>query len=274
VSEPTPLRAPASAGAQQEPLAEVLAGDPGEGRWRSASRPLASLLGAAVLLQVFSLFAPSYIFPGWEDIGAALLDLEYSSVLVSIIRIAIAMLMSFVLGTLGAVLLYTFRRVGDYVLPVVTLIMAVPAVSWVMFAILWFGNLEVRIVFVLAVTCAPIFLVDILDGMRGIPREWRDMVMAFRPKRREYITKAILPAVVPAMLTSWKVNASLAVRVVTIAELVGAVSGIGYGLFVAQQVFDVAAVYAWTLVIVAVLLAMTFAIQVVEKRMLRWRHEG
>lgn len=236
-------------------------------------RPAVALTVAVAGLQIASLFMPSYIFPGWPEIVSALVSLDYGSVLVSVVRIVVAMVLSFVLGTLGAVVLYTFRTLEGYVLPWITLIMAVPAVSWVMFAILWFGNLEVRIVFVLAITCAPIFLVDILDGMRGIPREWREMVLAFRPKRREYIVKAILPAVVPAMLTSWKVNASLAVRVVTIAELVGAVSGIGYGLFVAQQVFDVAAVYAWTLIIVAVLLAMTFSIQFLERRLLRWRHE-
>ena len=57
----------------------------------------------------------------------------------------------------------------------------------------------------------------------------------------------------PVILTSWKINLSLAIRVVTIAELVGAVSGVGYGLVMAQELFSVADVFAWTLVLVVIL---------------------
>ena len=63
----------------------------------------------------------------------------------------------------------------------------------------------------------------------------------------------MLPAIVPTIFTSWKVNISLAIRVVTIAELVGAVTGIGHQLSVAQELFSVADVFAWTIVLVALL---------------------
>ena len=45
--------------------------------------------------------------------------------------------------------------------------MAVPVVSWILFAVLWFRGVEFRIGFVLVVVCAPVFLVDTLDAMRG-----------------------------------------------------------------------------------------------------------
>ena len=68
-----------------------------------------------------------------------------------------------------------------------------------------------------------------------------------------------------------KSNLSLAIRVVTIAELVGAVSGIGYGLVLAQELFSVADVFAWTLVLVVTLFIAEGVVNAIEKRMLRWR---
>ena len=137
-------------------------------------------------------------------------------------------------------------------LPVVQLLMAVPVVCSILFSVLWFKWVEFRIAFVLVVVCAPIFLIDVLDGMNGGSKELRDMLRSFgRPT--QFFTKLVLPATVPAILTSWKINLSLAIRVVTIAELVGAVSGIGYGLVVAQELFSVADVFAWTLVLVVIL---------------------
>jgi NitT/TauT family transport system permease protein len=58
---------------------------------------------------------------------------------------------------------------------------------------------------------------------------------------------------------------------VTIAELVGAVTGIGHQLAVAQELFSVADVFAWTLVLVALLFVLEAFVARVEARMLRWR---
>ena len=135
----------------------------------------------------------------------------------------------------------------------IRILMAVPVVSWILFAVLWFPGVEFRIGFVLVVVCGPVFLVDTLDAMRGVPRELRQMMRSFRPTTLQFFVKLMLPAIVPTIFTSWKVNISLAIRVVTIAELVGAVTGIGHQLSVAQELFSVADVFAWTLVLVALL---------------------
>ena len=87
----------------------------------------------------------------------------------------------------------------------------------------------------------------------------------------QYFTKLMFPAILPNLITSWKINLSLAIRVVTIAELVGAVTGIGHQLAVAQELFSVADVFAWTLVLVALLFLLEAVVAGVERRVLRWR---
>jgi NitT/TauT family transport system permease protein len=137
--------------------------------------------------------------------------------------------------------------------------------------VLWFKVREVRIAFILVVVCAPIFLIDALDAMRGVSKELRDMVRSLRPTSRQFFAKLIVPATVPAILTSWKINLSLAIRVVTMAELVGATSGIGYGLVQANETFSIADVFAWTVVLVVILLAAQAAVTRIERRLLVWR---
>jgi NitT/TauT family transport system permease protein len=97
------------------------------------------------------------------------------------------------------------------------------------------------------------------------------MMRSFRPTSPQYFIKLMLPAILPSLFTSWKVNISLAIRVVTIAELVGAVTGIGHQLSVAQELFSVSDVFAWTIVLVALLFILEAAVARVEARMLRWR---
>jgi NitT/TauT family transport system permease protein len=176
-----------------------------------------------------------------------------------------------VLGVAVAMAMYRSETFAQYLHPMIRLLMAVPVVSWILFAVLWFPGVEFRILFVLVVVCGPVFLIDTFDAMRGVPRELRNMLKSFRPTTLQFFRKLMLPAIVPNLFTSWKVNISLAIRVVTIAELVGAVTGIGHQLSVAQELFSVADVFAWTLVLVALLFLLEALVARVEARLLRWR---
>jgi len=229
------------------------------------------LLALAVAWEIVSWFVPPFIVPGWGRIFKSLLGLRLDFVLVTLARVVGALVVSFVLGLGLAVAMYASTPVERYARPLVRLFMAVPVVCWILFAVLWFKWVEFRIAFVLVVVCAPVFLVDALDAMKGVSKDLRDMLRSFRPTRVQLFTKLVLPATVPAILTSWKINLSLAIRVVTIAELVGAVTGIGYGLVVAQELFSVSEVFAWTLILVVILFLAEAVLTRVEERILRWR---
>ena len=230
-----------------------------------------ALVVLAIAWEIVSLLVPPFIVPGWGRIFKSLATLRMDFVLVTLARVVGALVISFALGLGLAVVMYASVAVERYGRPIVRLLMAVPVVCWILFAVLWFKWVEFRIAFVLVVVCAPVFLVDVLDAMKGVSKDLRDMLRSFRPTRAQTFTKLVLPATVPAILTSWKINLSLAIRVVTIAELVGAVTGIGYGLVVAQELFSVSDVFAWTLILVVILFLAEAVLTRVEERVLRWR---
>ena len=214
---------------------------------------------------------PAFAIPSLARIGRSLLTITPIDVLVTLARVIGALIASFVLGVALATLMYQSQRLESYLRPMIRLFMAVPVVSWILFAVLWFRGVEFRTAFVLIAVCGPVFLIDAFDAMRNVPRELRRMVRSFRPTALQYFGKLMFPAIVPNLITSWKINLSLAIRVVTIAELVGAVTGIGHQLAVAQELFSVADVFAWTLVLVALLFLLEAVVARVEQRMLRWR---
>ena len=214
---------------------------------------------------------PAFAVPSFLRIARSLAAVTPLDVAVTLARVIGALFVSFALGLAAAMAMYVSERLDRHVRPLVRLLMAVPVVSWILFAVLWFRSVEFRIGFVLVVVCAPVFLVDALDAMRGVPKELRQMIRSFRPTRIDYFRKLMLLAILPTLFTSWKINLSLAIRVVTIAELVGAVTGIGHRLSVAQELFSVADVFAWTLVLVAALFLLEAVVTRLEERLLRWR---
>jgi NitT/TauT family transport system permease protein len=250
----------------------VEAGDVGfGGRWPKET--LVSLGVFVVLWQLASMVLPPFVAPSWARIGQSLLRIltQPDFIAVTVGRVALALAVSFALGMALAMAMYRWSVLERYAMPFIKLLMAVPVLCWILFAVLWFKVREVRIAFILVVVCAPIFIIDVLDGMHGVSKELRDAVRALRPTARQFFAKLILPATVPAILTSWKVNLSLSIRVVTMAELVGATSGIGYALMQANETFSVADVFAWTLVLVVILMLANIAVTRLERRLLVWR---
>ena len=237
---------------------------------------IVSVLVFAVLWEALAQAAPAlgippFAVPSFVRIAQSLATVTVLDVAVTLGRVVAALVLSFLLGVAVAVAMYLSQATERYLRPMVRLLMAVPVVSWILFAVLWFPGVEFRIGFVLVVVCGPVFLIDTLDAMHGVPRELRHMMRSFRPTTWQYFLKLMLPAIVPTIFTSWKVNISLAIRVVTIAELVGAVTGIGHQLSVALELFSVADVFAWTLVLVALLFMLEAGVARVETRLLRWR---
>jgi NitT/TauT family transport system permease protein len=237
---------------------------------------LVSLLVFALCWEALSHIAPylgipAFAIPSFVRIAKSIADITPIDILVTLARVIGALIVSFVLGVSLAMAMYRSDALDNYLHPMIRILMAVPVVSWILFAVLWFPGVEFRIGFVLVVVCGPVFLVDSLDAMRNVPRELRHMMRSFRPTTLQYFIKLMLPAIVPSIFTSWKVNISLAIRVVTIAELVGAVTGIGHQLSVAQELFSVSDVFAWTVVLVALLFLLEALVVRMEARLLRWR---
>jgi len=237
---------------------------------------LVSLLVFALAWEVLSHLAPTlgippFAIPSMLRIAKAITTITPIDIAVTLARVIVALVVSFVLGIVLAMAMYRSDTLDKYLHPMIRILMAVPVVSWILFAVLWFPGVEFRIAFVLVVVCGPVFLVDTLDAMRSVPRELRQMMRSFRPTTLQFFVKLMLPAIVPTIFTSWKVNISLAIRVVTIAELVGAVTGIGHQLSVAQELFSVADVFAWTIVLVALLFLLEAIVARIETRLLRWR---
>jgi ABC-type nitrate/sulfonate/bicarbonate transport system permease component len=158
-----------------------------------------------------------------------------------------------------------------YCNPLLTFNQGIPALSWVVIAIIWFHGSEFRIWFIMVMTTLPAFTFQVLDSYRSMSKDLFEMTLAFRPSRYDLFRTLIWPTVLPGILTAWKVNLGNASRVVVVAELVGATGGVGYELLRQQQLFDMAGAMAWTLQLVLFVLIVQQTINAIETYALRYR---
>ena len=164
-----------------------------------------------------------------------------------------------------------YRPAAELLLPIIHVIQGVPSLSWVIIAVIWFKDVEARVLFVLLASGLPNFSIQVHDAVRDISRELWEMVQALRPSGSQMLRHMIVPAIVPEVFTAWKVNLGISTRVVIIAELVGSTFGVGYQLRLSQDLFNMAAVVAWTLALVVFAVVGEQTLALLERHMLRWR---
>ena len=230
----------------------------------------------AAAWQFAALFFPPFLFPSLVDVFARVLEIlttwsQFSSVLATALRILGGLAGAFVLGAILGVAIVQSRLAERLLAPALVFFQGIPALSWVVFAIIWFHGVEFRILFIMIMTTLPAFTFQVVGALRGMSKDHLEMVMSFRPSRRKYFTAMVLPAVAPEILTAWKVNLGNASRVVVVAELVGSSGGVGFQLLQQQQLFDMAGALAWTLQLVFFVLLFQWVLTLIERTAFRYR---
>jgi NitT/TauT family transport system permease protein len=264
---------PGRAAVQTPPRSALLAG-------LQRHHPLVvDLIAIAALWQLSTLFLPPVIVPSLGDIGAALWHIfsdpqNLANLMMTGLRVIVSLVLAFIGGTALGILMGSSDRVRTYVKPLLHLLQGVPALSWVVFAVIWFANVELRIGFILVIVTLPAFALYIDGAVRAVSLDWLQLAQAFRASRLQRFRMVILPAIVPELIGAWTVNLGNGVRVAVVAELIGSTVGVGFQLLQAQSVFDMAGAMAWTLSLVALLFVYQGIIVFAERKLLAWRPRG
>lgn len=227
-------------------------------------------------LQVASLFAPDYIAPPpmliaeklWTDIVPL-----WDEILITLMRLLMALVFAMVVGTLLGIVMGMLPGLRPYVRSMVVIDTGIPALSWMLIAVFWFKEPEIRIFFIMSVILIPFYALNVFDGIRALPKEWLEMCESFRPNRWQVLRYLILPHIVAYVFTTTRSVIGYATRMVIFAELIASAVGIGAQMGLAQANFDIAAVFAWTLLLVVLNILSQSLVAVVEKRVLSYRPE-
>jgi NitT/TauT family transport system permease protein len=220
-----------------------------------------------LLWQFASLFFPRFLFPSLIDVFWRCIDIfttgsMFADVLATVFRILAGLAGAFIVGGILALLMVRSRAIDQFLSPILTLFQGIPALSWVVFAIIWFHGVEFRIFFIMVMTTLPAFTFQVLGALRAMSKDLMEMVFSFRPTRMKLFRVMIAPAILPDILTAC---------VVVVAELVGATGGVGYELLQQQQLFDMAGALAWTLQLVFFVLIVQGILTLMENTAFRYR---
>lgn len=176
-------------------------------------------------------------------------------------------------GLFGAVTGYALglSRFWESVLsPYILALQIAPKVAFAPLFIMWFGYTAwPKLLCTILVVFFPV-LVNVLQAVRTADRDFITLARAYSMSGAQTFRKVLFPLSIPALMAGLRISATLAVIGVTVGELVGGNTGLGFLITYGEGQADTAMVFVAIALLTVIGIGLYAGVGAVERRLLRY----
>lgn len=171
-----------------------------------------------------------------------------------------------VLSILVSVIMLSFERFSKIVEPYLVILNSLPKSALAPLIIVWLGTGS-RTIIVAGISVA-LFgsIINLYTGFMQVDEEQRKLITTLGGSKKDQLTKVILPASIPIILSNMKVNIGLSLVGVIIGEFLAARQGLGYLIIYGSQVFQLDLLIMSIVILCIIALGLYQSIDWLEKR--------
>jgi sulfonate transport system permease protein len=221
-------------------------------------------------------FILEVVLPAPTKVTKALAEIALDGTLaldfgVSALRVVKGYLWGVAIGLVIGVSCGLSKFMERLVAPLVDAIRQVPMMAWIPLIILWFGIGETSKTIIIAKSVfVPIFL-NTFTGIRSVPKEFIEVADVLEFGYFKLLFRLVLPSALPSIFTGLRLGAGFSWMAVVAAEMLGGLTGLGYGLLRARDFLESDKLIALMVVIGVVGLVLDRLLRLLESRVLHWR---
>jgi NitT/TauT family transport system permease protein len=212
-------------------------------RRRSYIRAAVTLAAAAALYQLvaWSGYFPKVLLPGIPTVLSTLYDMladgrMFEHAGATLYRVLLGFCLAIAVGMPFGILMARFKRVENFVLPLVSALMPIPSFALVPLFMLWFGigNLTTVLIVFYAATFPMLF--NTWTGVRAVNPLWLRAAGAMGADEKRLFWKVIIPGASPFIITGMRQAFLRSWIAVVGAEMIAASDwGLGWVIFDSKE---------------------------------------
>ncbi len=221
-------------------------------------------------------FVQPYILPAPSSIVFTLAILLIHGELLphifaSLVRALSGFLLGSALGIFAGVLIARFRIVEDIADIPIQALRAIPTAALVPLVIVWFGLGEVSKVFIVAVPCFFLTLINTMTGVRNVESILIKAARLLGARERHILFRVVVPSAAPMIFAGLRLSITLSLVLLIIAEMVASDKGLGFYILESQRFWAVEKMFAAIITMSLLGLALDRLLLLVGKRLFIWR---
>jgi ABC-type nitrate/sulfonate/bicarbonate transport system permease component len=236
---------------------------------------VASILGGLIIWELVATQYSAFILPPPSAVLKRLLDPGFDAKLLPALwgalkHFAVGFGLAIAVAVPLGIAMGRSPRLNAMLDPVVSALYAIPAVAFVPFLIIWFGlffESRVALVFIMAF---PDMLIVIVAGVRDIKPNLFAVGRSFGASPLQVATKIMLPAMLPFLMTAFRVGIARAINGMITAELFLAAVNLGAMMKNSARTFDSTGLLTVVVVVALLGLLAQSLIAMLERQFLHW----
>jgi NitT/TauT family transport system permease protein len=250
-----------------------------DGRLASIGLPILSLVLLVIAWELASLIVGDRDVPSPAQTVSALKDLADRGLIISNLaatlgRVFGGFLFALIVGVALGTAMGLYKRAEQLLELGVMVALTIPSLCYIIVSLLWLGLTEKATILAIGLSTFPVIAVNVWSGVKAIDGRLVSMARAFGISRKERTLRVVLPQVLPFVMAAARYGFGVVWKVAIFVELLGRSNGVGYQLNYSFQIFDMPAVFAWTLLFTLVMIALELLVfKPIERRLFRWRPE-
>lgn len=187
------------------------------------------------LIDAFIFSSPSRV---WGTFAGMVMDRSiFLHAGITLFETIASFLLVVLIGIAAAVLLWLSSKLSEILEPYLVVLNSLPKSALAPLLIVWLGA-NMRTIIVAGISVA-IFgtIINLYTGFKEVDPDKLKLIYTLGGTRRDALLKVVLPANIPIIISTAKVNIGLALVGVVIGEFIGAREGLGYLIIYGSQVF-------------------------------------
>lgn len=185
---------------------------------------------------------------------------------VTLYETIVSFLLVTVVSLLTAILLWFSLKLSEILEPFLVILNSLPKSALAPLLIVWLGATPTTII--VAGMSVAIFgsILNLYTNFMSVDPEKIKLIYTLRGNKFQALTKAVIPSVVPAIISTMKVNIGLCLVGVIIGEFLAARNGLGYLIIYSSQVFKL----DWLLMSICILCIIAMGLYALINALEKW----
>lgn len=239
-----------------------------------------SLLGIGLFLflwQILSIISSEFIIASPYDTFFALIGMVrtmdfWKNLVITLERFSLSLVFGSLVGIIFGIAAGIKVDIKRLLEPIRWALMSVPPVILVTVCMIWFGIGNTQIIAATSLLIMPIMYINTIEGVQAVESNILEMGEVYQASFVMLLREIYLPGIAGPVLAGLTLAAGMGIRIVVLAEVLGAFSGIGYKFSLARINLQTPELFAWIIMCLFLVGLFEFGIlNPLRSHILRWK---
>lgn len=181
-----------------------------------------------------------------------------SEISITLYRSFVTIVLAFGIGTLCGILAGSFKTLARILKPLMDIFLGIPPIVWIVLALFWFGIGNVSVIFSVLVAIFPLSFANAMMSVLTLDKRLDEVCIAYSLNLFKRLKYYYLPHILPHLLASLNIITATGIKIMIMAELLGASSGVGAKIADARSYLETEEVLAYVVIMVGIILLFDF----------------